>query len=575
MAGNWAQSFFGGLAGELKDQNDRSAKLRDQKELEQFKKDEDYRNMVMKSRMDEEREKALQDHKNVLDKQTEVDKTHQKALDVANTNRSLSGDIKRYTSSVQNLDMDSQVSGAMPQSAAGTDPNAIFNPNNTPSQGYVNQTAMQNGTGLTASGAAPGTEGQAVPMQTPMPQTASTTQHVAQGQSPDAAHVQDENTNNSSTNTTSVGLTTPLSFADRALSASGINLPPEHQAQIRVATSAKDALSQEDFNTYATLLSAKHDKEANEFLKGNPAVRAWNIANNRTADGTDIDGAYTNTHHPLYDKENSVFMHAGSTKTYDSWVNRTAKNTDKMDLDNRLSQQQAKIQTDALSLSTIGRASEGALSSTNAEIQKFLNSDVSAQNALADHINALTNQNTLNNTKNLRSKYEYQSLQDQLPKLGTTPEGRLAIAQNTTAIEAGNVQQLKALQAYRDANGHTEGAGDLADRYARDVNGGTVFSPAMINTGIDPLHPDKWLNINARSFDNWKAIYIDKTASPGPNGSTINNITKEVMPDELKETLLNIYKSTLVQKNTTREQNIAKQPATQNNAKNILDSMGF
>lgn len=548
---SWASGFFQGLSNEVTSQNNADAdNQRDMQKnaaLEQQRKDDDYRNMVLSTNMQQQKDEALIDYKNAAAKQSAADDAADAATDRANKQKLLVGAVSSLYKSGQNS-MQGQVNGAMgqpPQTPAaqgsiqsmpapqGSSPQAVLGSqtatgSGAPVQG-TNPSANTSQAQATGSNTLPnGTADNAPAQYTPtpaaqgsiqsMPQssTASAPAPMAGNQSPEAANVQNQSTNNSSTNMATNQPIQQMPFTDKLLASNGISLNDDDKQRIATAQSATQALSTQEQNQYAALeLDAKDHKGAEDFLKSSPNAQAWNLTHGKLADGTIVAPINDNqfTPDPLNLRNPAVNIRAlVSDKTQlDKEQGRRIAELDPSNPKSGTVQLVDKPRTDAMNsintLNTIEALNNKIVSGTSATdrgtLEKLANTlgvgydKTTPYNDLMNDVTARASQNILSTTQHLRSTYEFKALQNMVPNNTQSPQGRASVIQWMKAAAARDIESANGYEQYAKVNGTYQGADEVVNKY---LASNPVLDPKNINSN----DPGTMLNTNALSFENWQ-----------------------------------------------------------------------
>lgn len=574
MASNFAQSFWGGFANQVNDQNNANAdmqrKMQEQQQLEAQRKDDDYRNMVLQNTLTSQRETNLVDHKAALDKQNANDDAAAAQQDHSAKVAALFGNTVNATdqnsngsnnasSNVQSIMQPQQpMQGAPGQSTSPTQ-GAQATP---PAQGQAVQSTfgsnpnVPSGSGAPVQGAnlsgnqsqAQATGNNTLPSGQPDNAPAQYAQQspVANPQTnPESPDVQNQTMNNSAS-TTGTSLYTPMNFTDKVLAAQGLSTDDNTKQYIQQARSPQQALSPQDRQIYASMvLDTKDTKGAEDFLKNNKQVQAYNVMNGNLADGTHVA--------PINDSRFAPDL----LQLRNPMVNLQAVASDKTQLDKETDRRNQELDPSnpkggqAVLVNQPKMQAMQALDSLNDQeaINSFINDatgahakaamsklvttltgdnvQVSSANDMMGHLESLQKRDLLNNTKGRITNREFDAMQNMIANAGQTPQGRASIITMMQAQYARQAEVADAYQQYSKVNGTFKGADDVIDKYV-------AANPVYDFKNFNPSQPQSLINPMAKSFQNWQ---MERTGQAAPmlNGTATGNLTtQQPMPDTFK-----------------------------------------
>lgn len=562
MASNWGSSFFGGLATQVVSDNEQDAKYAQQMKIEQMKKDDDYRKMVINNSMEADREKALVDYRGVQERNNAADKDARTQAENAAKKRTLFGQLSGALNDSKNSNVSSQVNATMPSAppvqGSPTDASSVSGPTQAAtgnSQGLPAQ--QQTGTPVQGNNPSAPIAGQGETLPNGMadnqavipqaPPTASTPQAITQGgaQSPDHPTVTDQTTNNSAANQ-SITPSASQSMSDKILAANNIVLSDDQKQRIQAATSPQDALNDRDRDIYSSLMvDDKDHKGALDFLKANQNVQAWNIKNGKLADGTPVAPINDNTF-----SEDRLGLR-------NPLVNIRAVAADKTQLDAEQNRRNAEFDPSIpkSAVNTLVNAPREAAASElmalNSEeaISSFINAgtgakeksamsklvstvmgeptEVSSANDVMSHFESAMKRNMFSNTKGRVTNQEYATFQGMIVNSGQTPQGRENVINFMKAVNARQLEMANAYEEYGKVNGTYKSADEVINKYQQ-------ANPVVSYKDYNPANPQSIFNPLAKSFENWQLERTGKALSSSDHTQTIDPVTQQPLPDSLK-----------------------------------------
>jgi len=556
MASNWASSFFGGLANQVVSDNEQQAKFAQQIKIEQMKKDEEYRNMVLNNSLRTTGEMAVADHAEANRRQDTASKNADAQAAQQARDRALFGDIQGATSQQPNQ-IASQVNGAMsnspqmPNLSAPTDA-ATGNSQGMPAQqqtGAPVQGTRPSGNAPAANNTLPNgmADNQAVvPQPQPPIQTASTPQPMGQGaQSPDHPSVTNQAINNSSVNKV-IG-NQPAPVEDKILAANGIQLNDSQKQSIQNANSSLQALgtSPQDRQTYTQLIDDKDYKGAEDFLKTNKNAQAYNLLNGKLADGTSVapinDSKFSPDPLQLRNPMVNIRAVAGDKNQLDNEQNRRNQDLDpanpKSGQSLLINAPRTQAANDLMALNSEESINAFINGGTGAKEKSAMSklvstitgepTEISSSNDVMSHFEASMQRNMFSNTKGRVTNQEFNTFKNMITNSGQTPQGRENIINFMKAVNARQLEMANGYEQYAKVNGVFRGADEVIDKYQQ-------ANPIIDYKNYNPSDPKSMLNPMAKSFENWQLERTGQAKSSPDGTSTIDPITQQPRPDSLK-----------------------------------------